>query len=252
MNMYLTFGLTLCITQVWGFSISGRSWTRPRFALHSVIPFNMASGGRLQRIEGQTRKTWVFTDHTREDVEVFCSSTGRPIEANVDLWIGPDYTPFNLKAYSEDGKLRPIQSLVGTRNKSVTVEVKNIGPMEFPMNAGCIYAEPPLADVRSIMPEAVEGTYIEGGAIFSFPIEQGMEQVAILLETDTRQLKAVMEILKGPNNPKQSYQVYTSDGRKNSLYVVFNSVGGEGNTIRIKNISPVEFPCRAYISTDLV
>merc|ERR1712157_578321 len=99
---------------------------------------------------------------------------------------------------------------------------------EFPLNAGCNYAVPPLSDVRGKMPETTDGNYIEGGAIWSLPIQAGMEQVAVLLETDTRQLNAVIEILAGPNNPKQSYKVFTNNGLLNSLYVVFNSLEVKG------------------------
>jgi hypothetical protein len=252
MKMNLVFLLALCSSSAWSFSVPASKAARPTFALNSVMPFNVANKGGLQRIEGQTRKTWTFGDTSQEDIEVFMTSSGRPIEANVDLWIGPDWTPYNLKAYSEDGNLRPIQTLVGTRNKIATVEIKNTAPMEFPLNAGCNYAVPPLSDVRTKMPETTDGNYIEGGAIWSLPIKAGMEQVAVLIETDSRQLNAVIEILSGPNNPKQSYKIFTNNGLLNSLYVVFNSVGGEGNTIRIKNIAPVEFPCRVFISTEQI
>jgi len=254
MKMKLVLLSAFISSSAWGFGVNQiKTASKPSFtALNSVMPFNVANKGGLQRIEGQTRKTWTFGDTSQEDIEVFMTSSGRPIEANIDLWIGPDWTPYNLKAYSEDGNLRPIQTLVGTRNKIATVEIKNTAPMEFPLNAGCNYAVPPLADVRSKMPETTDGNYIEGGAIWSLPIQAGMEQVAVLLETDTRQLNAVIEILAGPNNPKQSYKVFTNNGLLNSLYVVFNSVGGEGNTIRIKNIAPVEFPCRVFISTEQI
>ena len=55
------------------------------------------------------------------------TSEGRPVNAEIQLWLGPDWTPFSLKAYSEDGKLRPIQTLVGTRNTAAMIEVRNVG-----------------------------------------------------------------------------------------------------------------------------
>jgi len=246
------FVVVLCSIEAWGFSVPQSKTVRSPFALNSIMPFNVANKGGSQRIEGQTRKTWTFGDTDKEDIEVFMSSSGRPVEANIDLWIGPDWTPYNLKAYSEDGRSRPIQTLVGTRNKIATVEIKNTAPMEFPLNAGCNYAEPPLSDIRTKMPEMVEGNYVEGGAIFSLPVQGGMKQVAVLIETDSRTLNAVIEILTGPNNPKQSYKVTTNNGLLNSLYVVFNIVGGEGNTIRVKNLSTVEYPCRVFVSTDKI
>jgi hypothetical protein len=51
------------------------------------------------------------------------SSTGRPVKAQVELWVGPDWTPFTLKAYTEDGEKRPIQCVMGTRGKVAQVRV---------------------------------------------------------------------------------------------------------------------------------
>merc|ERR1719424_416097 len=92
-------------------------------------------GKLVQRIEGTTRKTWKFNDMSKDRVQLAFNSEGRPINSEVQLWLGPDWTPFTLKAYSEDGKKRPIQTLVGTRNKSCMIEVRNVGDDTFPFSA---------------------------------------------------------------------------------------------------------------------
>lgn len=67
-------------------------------------------------------RTWDFRDTKQEEVQLaITSSTGRPVKSNVDLWIGPDWTPFTMKAYSEDGGIRPIQCILGTRGKVAQV-----------------------------------------------------------------------------------------------------------------------------------
>merc|ERR1719271_1308901 len=110
-----------------------------------------------------TRKTWKFNDLSKDRVQVAVTSEGRPVNADIQLWLGPDWTPFTLKAYSEDGKLRPIQTLVGTRNKAAMIEVRNVGEYEFPLDPEC-------------------------------------EQLEVVLNTDGKQLNARIELLNAPNN----------------------------------------------------
>lgn len=215
-------------------------------ALNSAS-FDLAEMKDVARVEGQSRRTWNFGDITREDVQVAMKSDGRPIKCEIQLWIGPDWTPFTVKHYCQDGKVRPAQAIIGTRNKAAQIEVRNTGAYEFPLNAACQYAEGPLIDVRKSMPETCEPIYVEGGAIKSKPIDPTVEQVAVLLNTDTRQLNARVELMNGPNNVKQDYEVFTNNGLLNALYVVFDTPGSGGNTVRVRNLAPLEFPCRIYV-----
>mmetsp|Transcript_32027 Transcript_32027/g.37342 ORF Transcript_32027/g.37342 Transcript_32027/m.37342 type:complete len:272 (+) Transcript_32027:120-935(+) len=196
-----------------------------------------------QRIEGETRHTWNFPDISREVVQVALKTEGRPCSADVELWIGPDWTPVKINSYSEDGKERPIQTLIGTRNKSANLEIRNTGGYEFPLTAAVSYAISPLADARKTLPQ--EGSrYIEGGAVYSHSFDPEVDQVQCLLKTDGRMLNAKIELLNGPNNVKQTLEVFTNNGELNSLFVVFETPGA-GNTIRIRNLATLEFPCAA-------
>merc|ERR1719265_2840085 len=198
-------------------------------------------GKLVQRIEGTTRKTWKFNDLSKDRVQLALASEGRPINSEVQLWLGPDWTPFTMKAYSEDGKLRPIQTLVGTRNKSAMIEVRNVGDSTFPFSAASNYAKGVMAALPHEIPETTEGELVDGGALRSFPIDATSEKVEVMLNTDGRHMKARVELLNAPNNPKQTFEVYTSDGNKNSLCVCFN-LPDQGNTIRIVNLMTVEYP----------
>ena len=60
------------------------------------------------------------------------------------------------------------------------------------------------------------------------------------------QLNARIELLNAPNNAKQTYECFTNNGELNSLCVAFNSPDA-GNTIRIINLAPVEFPCYIHL-----
>jgi hypothetical protein len=208
----------------------------------------ISSDGKLvQRIEGHTRKTWKFGDTTQDRVQVALTSEGRPVHSDVHLWLGPNYTPFSIKAYSEDGKLRPVQALVGTKNKEVTVEVKNVGESDFPIKAAANYAKGAMAALAIEMPATAQGERVDGQALRSYPLNPGAKQLEVILNTEGRQLKARVELLNAPNNPKQTFEVYASDGQLTSLCVCFDTPD-EGNTVRILNLSPVEFPMNIHLN----
>jgi hypothetical protein len=203
-------------------------------------------GALVQRIEGHTRKTWKFTDTTKDRVQVALTSEGRPVHSDVHLWLGPNYTPFSIKAYSEDGKLRPVQALIGTKKKEVTVEVKNVGESDFPIKAASNYAKGALAELPIEMPASTQGERVDGQALRSYPLSPAAKQLEVILNTEGRQLKARVELLNAPNNPKQTFEVYATDGQLTSLCICFDTPD-EGNTVRILNLSPVEFPLNIHL-----
>jgi len=204
------------------------------------------NGTLMQRVEGTSRKTWKFNDMSKDRVQVALSSEGRPINADTQLWLGPDWTPFKMTAYSEDGRMRPIQTLIGTRNKSAMIEVRNIGDSQFPFSAASNYAEGPMVTLPAEIPASTEGERVDGGAIRSFVMDPATEQVEVVLCTDGRQLNARIELLNAPNNPKQTYECFTNNGDLNRLCVAFNTPDA-GNTIRLVNLAPVEFPCYIHL-----
>jgi hypothetical protein len=204
-------------------------------------------GSLVQRVEGKTRKTWGFNDVSKDMVQVALTSEGRPVDADIDLWIGPDWTPFKLKAYTEDGKARPIQTLVGTRNKSAMIEVMNVGEYEFPFKAASNYAKGSMASAPTTIAATTEGERVDGGALRSYPVSESAEMMEVVLKTDGRQLNARIEVLNAPNNPKQTFEVFTNNGELNALCVCFNTPDA-GNTVRIVNLAPVEFPCYIHLN----
>jgi hypothetical protein len=209
----------------------------------------IAGNKDIVRCEGQSRKTFDFRDKTKELVQLGMDSEGRPVSAEIELWIGPNYTPFKVKAFSENGLQYPIQSLIGTRSKIAQVEVRNVAPMELPFSAACSYASPALAEVRRRIPENEKAVVVQGaGAIHSVPLTPGGSRARVFIRTDNRNLNARIELLNGPNNVKQKFDVYTSNGVLNSFYVVFETPERTQYTIRILNQAKVEFPAYAYIA----
>jgi hypothetical protein len=218
--------------------VSPRGWN-----IDDITP----DGSLAQRVEGKTRKTWKFNDVSRDRVQVALTSTGRPVNADVQLWLGPDWTPMKLKAYSEDGNLRPVQTLIGTRNKAAMIEVRNVGEAEFPLSAASNYAQGAMATVPQEIIASTAGVRVDGGALRSFPVDPSTEQLEVVLNTDGKQLNARIEILNAPNNPKQTYEIFTNNGELNSLCCCFNIVDA-GNTVRVVNLAPVEFPLYIHVN----
>ena len=159
--------------------------------------WNINSMVNVMRVEGMSRRTWDFSDLTKDTVQVVLESNGRPVAADVQVWIGPDWTPFKVTAYSEDGQLRPIQALVGTRSKVAQIEVRNTNSMEYPFSASCEYAKPPENTIRKVMPTMLTPRYVEGGAVYQVPFDSEADQIQVYLETDARQMNAKIELLNG-------------------------------------------------------
>lgn len=219
-------------------SMADRAWS-----MEDVTP----DGKLAQRVEGKTRKTWKFQDTSKDRVQVAVVSEGRPVHADMQLWIGPDWTPSMLKAYTEDGKLRPIQTLVGTRHKEATIEVRNTGEYEFPLMAASNYAQESMASLPADIPASTEGERVDGQALTSFTVDPAAKQVEVVLKTDGKQLNARIELLNAPNNPKQTFEAFTNNGELNSLVVCLNIIDS-GNTVRVVNLAPVEFPLNVHLN----
>merc|ERR1719389_921792 len=97
------------------------------------------------------------------------------------------------------------------------------------------------------IPATTAGVRVDGGALRSFPLGPSAEQLEVVLNTDGRQLNARVELLNAPNNPKQTFECFTNNGELNSLVVCFDTPDA-GNTVRIINLAPVEFPCYIHLN----
>ena len=218
--------------------------TSSAWSIKDVSP----DGKLVQRVEGKTRKTWSFNDLSKDRVQVALTSTGRPINADIQLWLGPNWTPFTLQAYSEDGSLRPVQTLIGTRNKAAMIEVRNVGEYEFPFSAASNYAQGAMETLPADLPASLgPGERVDGGALRSYPLDPSTELLEVVLNTDGRQLNAKIELISGPNNPKQTYECFTNNGLLNSLVVGF-ACPDQATTVRVVNLAPVEFPCYIHLN----
>ena len=193
-------------------------------------------------VQGGSLRTWSYKSPLVEQVQVVLSTEGRPLDAAIELWHGPDDTPCKMRVYIENALLRPFSAVIATPRGANTVAIRNVGEMEFPIAAD-VYA----SDVQNPSYDcATSATTIQGGALRSYPFDPIVNAVEVLLKTDGRPLNARIELLQGPNNNKQVVELYTEDGLDRPFFAVLETPGS-GNVVRVVNIAPVEFPLTAGV-----
>jgi len=196
-------------------------------------------------VQGSSLKTWTFNGKAVQAVHVVMRTEGRPLDADIELWQGPDNTPHKMRVFIEDGCQRPFCAMIATPRGPNTVSLRNIGHLEFPLEASVVADTADIAGPSTDLANT-ESLIIQGGALRTFPFDPSVDSVQILLKTDGRPLNSRIELLQGPNNLKQVVEVYTEDGMDRPFFCVIESPGS-GNVVRIVNTAPVEFPLTAWV-----
>jgi hypothetical protein len=198
-------------------------------------------------VQGNTLKTWSYASPAVDRVQVVLTTEGRPLDADIELWQGPDNTPVKMRVYSENGRDRPFSAVIETPRAPNTVAIRNIGQIEFPLAAFVIAndVDEPISDF------AGTSMTVQGGALRTFPFDPTVESVEVMLKTDGRPLNARIELLQGPNNNKQVIELYTEDGLDRPFFAILETIGS-GNVIRLVNTGPVEFPMTATVQPHLI
>jgi hypothetical protein len=221
-----------------------------------ISPAKIWDTSQLVKVEGNSLRTW-DVHHSVDAMQVLMKTEGRPLNALVELWHGPDYTPSKLAVYIEDADLRPFNAVVKTPYGGNTVAIYNTAAQEYPLTA-CVYGnvdddgssalmEAPTSLSETSVARTVQG----GGMVTTYPFDASVQSVQVLLKTDGRNLNARIELLQGPNNIKQVMEFYSSDGYKRPFFAIIETPN-VGNVVRIVNQATVEYPFTAYVEPYLV
>merc|ERR1719199_620951 len=193
-------------------------------------------------VQGGSLRTWSYRSPAVEQVQGVLSTEGRPLDADIELWHGPDNTPVKMRVYVENGQLRPFSAVIETPRGPNTVAIRNIGQIEFPIAANVVADNVDNPSVDCIQ----ASTTIQGGALRTYPFDPSVDSVEVLLKTDGRPLNSRIELLQGPNNNKQVIELYTEDGLDRPFFAVIETPGS-GNVVRVVNTAPLEFPMTASV-----
>ena len=208
-----------------------------------------------EAVQGSSLRTWSFMSNAVERVQVLMKTEGRPLNADVELWQGPDNSPQKMSVYLEDGDDRTFSAIIESPRGSNTVAIRNTANLEFPLlttvEPDILNGQtPPLAAASRELVQK-RGKVVQGGAIMTYPFDPTVQKVSIVMKTDGRPLNARLELLQGPNNNKQVVDVYTEDGMERPFIIILDTPG-TGNVVRIINTSTVEFPLTATVEPFLI
>jgi hypothetical protein len=206
----------------------------------------------LARVEGDSVKTCSLKENVQR-VEVFLKTDGRPLNANVEMWQGPDNTPQKMTVFIEDGEARTFRATVECVGNSNAVAIRNTGPMALPLTAGIdtdFSSKETSLNPAYLMPKG-KSSVVQGGAVFTEQFPSNVESIHLKLESNGRPLNARVEILQGPNNNKQVIEIFSEDGHLRPFYAIID-LPGSGNVLRVKNTSTIEFPFEAMVEPYIV
>jgi hypothetical protein len=201
-------------------------------------------------VQGGALRTWSYNTPDVERVMVHINTEeNRFMEATIQLCQGPDNTPHAMKVTVGKGKIRPFKVVIEAPGGNSAIFLRNRGPLEFPLTARVgAHTIAPIGS-RDVIPiplsiyDPKPGTekVVQGGAVHSRGLDARVECCKVIIKTDGRPLNAKIELIQGPEANKYTIDVYTEDGQKRPFCALLQCPG-VGNTIRIVNTAPVEFP----------
>jgi hypothetical protein len=207
----------------------------------------------MRRIEGEGTLVTYQMPVDAERVQMVFQTNGRPLKAKVALWLGPIRQTHGMEIDLEDGNETPFRATLKFKKGGPTLKISTSSGLEFPMMAGVQVPTPArsaeLAQItQSVWDSAKEKLLVQGGsvsgghgAVRTFPIAGNVESIQVLvwsIDTGKKSIKAKIELLQGPNNAKQSYDLQLGGGSQ-PYHAVFETPG-EGWMLRIYNKKFVE------------
>jgi len=187
--------------------------------------------------------------------QMIFTTEGRPLKAEAQLWLGPERTVHTLQMDVEDGQRTPVQATLKFKQSAQVLRIQTSDSVEFPILAGVYVPSPDRAKeingitetlFKNALPHQklkIQGgsTKGGGGATRDWIIPAHVESIQLIAwskDVGKKSLKVSLEILQGPNNPKQSYFLQCGGGSQ-PYHAVFQTPGG-GSVVRVRNKKFVE------------
>jgi len=244
---------------------------------------NHAQGYGQRRLDGGTLQTFSssspYSYGLDKDTHVTLSNNGRPINAEMMLWDGPDNAPQQVRTYCMDGSLNRFKATFSGKG---TMSIRNTGSSGFPATA-TVNTSPAgttsnlsRQHLRSSLPmqeqtssstpqektslssqgyqdgrSRVGSIEIQGcGALKTWPIVGGVRSATVELESEGRPISAIVELWQGPTNVQQVAQLFSQDGYDRPYSMEVDLMGSYygSSTIAIRNVGPIEYPIIARVS----
>ena len=224
-----------------------------------------------ERIQGNSLRTYSSTPGSTQ-TSIGLTSQGRPMNADLEFWSGPDNTPQSVRLYSQDGSEYGVSTTFnsGSSQQTSSVSIRNDATMEFPLTArvssnvgpqgrgaaGGVSSVGQVQQAQRQQPRALElegGVLLQGeGMVRTFPIAANVQKVQILLQssatTTGRRLPvyAKVELLQGPNNVKTTAEIY-DDGLHGEYFETVFDTPGFTSSLRITNTGPMTYPFHVLV-----
>jgi hypothetical protein len=109
----------------------GSIFASPEFSMDEVAKQLFASH-QGKTIQGGSVKTIPFSPSVAS-IQLLLTSDGRPLDARIEMLQGPDNVKQVMEIHAEDGSTRPFFAIIETPGYGNVVRIKNVGPMEFPI-----------------------------------------------------------------------------------------------------------------------
>ena len=193
-----------------------------------------------QIINGGTLKSWTYHSSNVNKLDVVIGTEGRPFDADIQVWNGPDNAPARLRVYSQNGKIHKLRTIVQTPRHPNTLAIHNLGSIEFPLcahvtrNSSMCVSEKCLSNTCQ--------KHIQGGAFHTYSFGSNVTSVQLLLKTNGCPLNARIELLQGPNTNKEVVELYCEDGLDRPFFCYMDMPENKESVIRVVNTGPIEFP----------
>ena len=151
-----------------------------------------------------------------------------------------------MRVYFEYGNIWLFSTIIETLIGPYTVSTRNIGHLELPLAVGVVAESTFSGPIVSSLENLETLNTIQGGYLRTYPFDNHVYSVQVLLTTDGLPLNSIIELLQGLNNNKKVVEVYIEDGMDRQ-FVMIIATPEDRNVIIICNTAPVYFPLSASV-----